>query len=103
MRRAVSVTLDQENLLWLRVQAGMTARGSLSEVLDRLVTDARAAGRAEAVAIRSVRGTIDLPDSDPALEEADAYIREQFSKAVRRPVLVRDPPVRSTAKRKKRG
>jgi hypothetical protein len=103
MRRAVSVTLEQDNLLWLRAQAGATARGSLSDVLDRLVTDARAAGRTEAAAIRSVRGTVDLPDSDPALEEADAYIREQFAKAIRRPMLVKDPPARYGAKRKRRG
>ena len=103
MRRAVSVTLGTDNLLWLRAQAGTTARGSLSEVLDRLVTDARAAGRTEAAAIRSVRGTIDLPDNDPALEGADAYIREQFARSARRPMLVKEPPGRYGAKRKRRG
>jgi hypothetical protein len=97
------VTLGEDNLLWLRAQAGASARGSLSDVLDRLVTGARASGRTDAAAIRSVRGTIDLPEGDPALEGADAYIRAQFDRSVRRPVLVKDPPARYAAKRKRRG
>src|SRR5687767_2238844 len=103
MRRAVSVTLEEDNLLWLRAQAGASARGSLSEVLDRLVTGARESGRTDAAAIRSVRGTIDLPEGDPALEGADAYIRAQFDRSVRRPVIAQDPPARYSAKRKRRG
>jgi hypothetical protein len=97
------VTLGEDNLLWLRAQAGATARGSLSEVLDRLVTGARESGRTDAAAIRSVRGTIDLPQEDPALESAAAYIRAQFDSSVRRPVLVKDPPARYATKRKRRG
>ena len=103
MRRAVSVTLEIDNLLWLRAQAAATARGSLSEVLDRLVTDARDAGRTDARAIRSVRGTIDLPEDDPDLTGADTFIRAQFEKSVRRPVLVKERPARFTARRKRRG
>ena len=103
MRRPVSVTLGEDNLLWLRARAGTTARGSLSEVLDRLVSDARESGRVDAAGIRSVRGTIDLPDDDPALEGADAYIRAQFEKSVRRPALVKDPPARHSAKPRRRG
>lgn len=103
MRRPVSVTLGVDNLLWLRARAGTTARGSLSEVLDRLVSDARESGRVDAADIRSVRGTIDLPDDDQALEGADAYIRAQFERSVRRPVLVKDPPARYSGKPKRRG
>jgi len=95
--------LRPDNLLWLRAQAGATARGSLSEVLDRIVTEARAGGRTEAAAIRPVRGSIDLPDSDPALEEADAYVRDQFARSISRPILVKDPPAKYRAKRKRRG
>jgi hypothetical protein len=103
MRRAVSVTLKTDNLLWLRAQAAATVRGSLSEVLDRLVSDARDAGRTDARAIRSVRGTIDLPEDDPNLEGADAAIRAQFERSVRRPVVVKERPARYTAGRKRRG
>ena len=103
MRRALSVTLQHDNLVWLRAQAGATARGSLSRVLDQLVTDARTAGRTEAAAIRSVRGTIDLPDGDPDLEGADAYVRAQFETAMRRPFLVKEPAPRSQPKRMRRG
>ena len=100
MRKAVSVTLKTDNLLWLRAQAAASSRGSLSEVLDQLVTDARESGRTDARAIRSVKGTIDLPDDDPALEQADAFIRTQFDKSLRRPVLVKEQRARYTGPRK---
>jgi hypothetical protein len=103
MRRPVSVTLKTDNLLWLRAQAAASAKGSLSEVLDRLVTDAREAGRTDARAIRTVKGTIDLPDDDPALEGADAFVRAQVERSVRRPVLVKASRTRDTVPRKPRG
>jgi hypothetical protein len=103
MRKAVSVTLQQDNVVWLRAQAAASSTGSLSEVLDRLVTDARASGRTDARAIRSVIGTIDLAEDDPALEGADAYIRAQFEKSVRRPVLVNESRARYVKQRKSRG
>ena len=98
------MTLHADNLLWLRSQAAATSRGSLSEVLDRLVTDARASGRTEESAIRTVRGTIDLSDDDPDLEKADAYVRAQFDKSIRRPMLVKDSRGRyAPSRRKPRG
>lgn len=103
MRKAVSVTLKTDNLLWLRAQASATARGSLSEVLDQLVTDARTSGRTDERAIRTVRGTIDLPDDDPMLEQADALIRAQFDKSLRRPIVVKNVRARYTGPRKRRG
>ena len=102
MRKAVSVTLGADNVLWLRAQAAATARGSLSEVLDRLVSDARGAGRIDAAAIRSVVGTVDLPDDDPGLERADAYLRAQFDKSLRRPIVVKERAASYRASRKKR-
>jgi hypothetical protein len=103
MRKAVSVTLHADNLLWLRAQATASAKGSLSEVLDALVTEARAAGRQDAKSIRSVVGTIDLPEDDPDLEGADAYIRAQFDRSVKRPVLVKESRSKDQASRKRRG
>jgi hypothetical protein len=90
MKRPVSITLEEENLLWLRGQAAATSRGSLSEVLDRLVTNARVSGQRDPASIRSVKGTIDIADDDPALEHADAYVRSLFDASLRRPVLVKE-------------
>ena len=103
MRKAVSVTLKTDNLLWLRAQAAASSRGSLSEVLDQLVTDAREAGRTDDKAIRTVKGSIDLPDDDPALEQADAFVRAQFDKSIRRPVLVKEARAGFAGARKRRG
>jgi hypothetical protein len=103
MRKAVSVTLKTDNLLWLRAQASASARGSLSEVLDRLVTDARTWGRTDERAIRTVRETIDLPDDDPMLEEADTFIRAQFDRSLRRPIVVKEKRARYSGARKRRG
>ena len=102
MRKAISITLSEDNLLWLRGQAARSARGSVSELLDRLVAEARQGGRTDPSAIRSVVGTIDIPDDDPDLRGADAYIRTMFSASLREPMLVRE---RSTGARKgkKRG
>jgi hypothetical protein len=60
MKRAISITLGEDNLLWLKGQAGANANGSVSEVIDRLVREARTAGRTDAAAIRSVVGSLDL-------------------------------------------
>ena len=104
MKRAVSVTIDEDNLLWLKAQAAATAKGSVSEILDRLVGDARAEGRTDAAGIRSVAGTIDLPLDDPDLEQAATYVRTMFDRSLRRPMLVKEtPPARRARKAKRRG
>lgn len=100
MKRAVSVTLQEDNLLWLRGQAAASASGSLSEVLDRLVHDARTSGRTDAAAIRSVVGTIDLPPGDPDLSAADSYVRALFDASLRRPMLVKEKAPRYKTRKK---
>ena len=92
MKKAVSVTLGEDNLLWLRGQAAASANGSLSEVLDRLVQDARMSGRTDVKAIRSVAGTIDLPADDADLSGSDSYVRALFDRSLQRPMLVRERP-----------
>ena len=77
-KQAVSVTLAVENLLWLRGQARTSGARSVSEILDRLVSEARTTGRVHEHSIRSVVGTIRIADSDPALLDADAAIRSLF-------------------------
>lgn len=92
MRKAISITLSRDNLLWLKGQAGRTSKGSVSEVLDQLVAEARLGGHAAADTVRSVVGSADLPGDDPALLEADAYIRGAFAASARQPFLVREDP-----------
>lgn len=92
MRKAISITLSEDNLLWLRGQAARSARGSVSELLDRLVAEARNGGRTDPSAVRSVVGSVDLPDDDPDLAGADAYIRTLFGTSTRQPMRVRERP-----------
>jgi len=93
MKSAISITLHRDNLVWLKGQAAAKTRGNVSEVVDRLIHEARTAGRTDPATIKSVAGTIDLPDDD-ALAEADAYVRTQFDRSLSRPMLVRDTPPR---------
>lgn len=104
-KKAVSVTLDATNLVWLRARAGACGARSLSELLDRLVAEARTKGSAPPPT--SVVGTIDVPSSDPLLLGADETIRAMFSPSLQRPLLVREPGARYHAparrKRARRG
>ena len=105
-RRPISVTIEEDNLLWLKAQAAATPRGSVSAVLDRLVADARVEGRMNMSAVKSVAGPIDLPADDPGLEGASAYMRDVFDWSLRRPMHVKEdgplpaPPKRRSAKRR---
>jgi hypothetical protein len=89
MRKAISITLDETNILWLKGQAGASSKGSVSDVLDRLVTRARQQGHGDMAAVRSVAGTIDLPDDD-GLDAAGAYVRSMFDRSLRRSMLVKE-------------
>lgn len=95
----MSVTLADDNLLWLKGQAAATTGGNVSEVLDRLVQKARTGGTQE-IATRSVAGTIDLPADEP--DDSDSYVRDLFERSLRRPVPMRERPMR-TRPRTKRG
>jgi hypothetical protein len=88
-KQPLSVTLERDNLLWLR---GLTARGkrkSLSDALDALVTAARLAGTQHGPS-RSVAGTVDIPPDDPDLAGADAYIRSLFAASLSKPLVARE-------------
>jgi len=93
-KTGVSVTLSDDNLLWLKARTQAAKARSLSETLDGLVTEARLAGRTPDALIRSVVGTVDVADDDPNLERADAYIRDVFSASAGRPVMVRETRTR---------
>jgi len=43
-KRAISVTLAADNITWLRGRVGASGLRSVSELLDRIVTDARQRG-----------------------------------------------------------
>jgi hypothetical protein len=90
MKKPASITLDTQNLLWLKGQAAASPGGTVSGVVDRLITEARLGGRAAAESIRSVVGTIDLPDDDEDLKQADRQVRAMFAISVRRPTLVKE-------------
>ena len=103
MRKAISITLSEDNLLWLRGQAGKATGGNVSELLDRLVGEARQAGWADPAAVRSVVGSVDLPDDDPELQQADAYIRGLFAESAAQPILVRERGPRARSGKRSRG
>lgn len=106
-RKAVSLTLDEQNLLWLRARSKAFGRGNLSETVNALVTEARAGRLGAPMAPRSVVGTIDIVADDPELEQADDAIRELFAASISRPFLVRENagrrPVPRPARKGKRG
>jgi len=95
--------MSEDNLLWLRGQAAQTTRGSVSEVLDRIVGEARTAGWADPAAVKSIIGTVDLPDDDPDLAEAEAHIRSIFAASSQRPMLVRERAVGARPRKPRRG
>jgi hypothetical protein len=98
MKQALSVTMQEDNILWLKGQAAATTGGNVSEVMDRLVRQARTSGAGD-VAVRSVVGSIDLP-SDAALDAAGTYVRALFERSLRRPLLVKARrPARNRARR----
>ena len=91
MKKAISVTLKSENLLWLKAQAAARTGGNVSEIVDRLIRDARATSTTDRAAIRSVVGTINLPD-DESLAEAESSVRTMFDRSLSRPMPVRETP-----------
>jgi len=82
------VTLQRDNLLWLRGRAASGKRRSLSEALDQVVTEARLGGHPDEV--RSVVGTVDIAQDDADLNQADAAVRLLFEDSLSRPFLARE-------------
>ena len=79
-RRSVSMTLDTDNLLWRRAQAGPGR--SVSRIVDDLVSDARRSRLRPDARVRSVAGTVDLRNFDP--EAANRDVRALFDAGNRR-------------------
>ena len=86
-KQALSVTLDADNVTWLRGRAGAAGIRSVSELLDQLVTAARQSGQIGPS--RSVVGSIDIDPGDPMLAQADEVVRGMFDMALGRPLANR--------------
>ena len=87
-KRAISVTIEADNLTWLKGRVDATGSRSVSELLDRLVAQARANGPVGPV--RSVIGTIDIDPADASLEQADEVVRALFDASLRRPMVFKE-------------
>jgi hypothetical protein len=87
-KEAISVTLDADNITWLRGRATAGGSRSVSDLLDQIVTAARSA-RGPVVA-RSVAGTIAIDAGDPTLDTADAAVRALFDASLGRPMMARE-------------
>lgn len=81
-KQAISVSLDPDNVVWLRAQTRSTGCRSVSELLDRLIREARTGSQERIPSVRSVVGRIKIAVSDPGLSSADAAVRELFSAAL---------------------
>jgi hypothetical protein len=101
-KQAISVTLEADNLTWLKGRAGAAGLRSVSELLDQLVRAARESGRTGPS--RSVIGTIDVDASDPWLEGADDALRDLVETSLGRPMMVREvaPPYGTRGRKKAR-
>jgi len=87
-KQAISITLEADNVTWLRGRAGAAGLRSVSELLDQLVTAARESGAGGRTT--SVVGTIDIDSGDPLLERADEAIGALFDASLARPLVLKE-------------
>jgi hypothetical protein len=87
-KQAISVTLEADNVTWLKGRAGAAGLRSVSELLDQLVTTARESGGGRHTT--SIVGTIDIDPGDPLLEHADEAIGALFDASLSRPLMVKE-------------
>ena len=100
-KQSISVTLETDNLVWLKGRADAAGLRSVSELIDRLVHDARRVGAG--APSRSVVGTVDVSGEDPDLEHADAAVRSLFERSLGRPVVVKESSPSHGRSRKRSG
>jgi hypothetical protein len=99
-KQAISVTLEADNLTWLRGRARAATR-SVSETLDRLIVGARKSGvPGEA---RSVVGTILISAEDPELVTADQAVRSVVARSLGLAASVRGRKAKPERPRRPRG
>lgn len=100
-KKAISLTLAESNLLWLKGRARVLAGGSLSGAVDQLIDEARAGRLGATAPARSVVGTIDVPDEE-ALAAAGEAIRGIFTGSLERSPVVKDAPASQRAAKRAR-
>ena len=100
-KKAISVSLDPSNLMWLRAQVVSSGCRSVSEILDRLIREARTNNSEQDATTRSVVGTILIAESDPTLSTADAAIRAIFTASLDCQPATTDRKARSTKVRQR--
>ena len=99
-KKAVSVTLDEVNIHWLKGRARVTG-GNVSDAIDKLITHARTGGKTASGPWPSMVGTIDLGD-DPDLLKADDVVRAWFAESLSRPFDVHEDPLAARKRRASR-
>ena len=77
IKKPISVTLTRDDLLWFRAQTASKGCRSVSQMLYRLILEARNAQ--ETPPSQSVVGTVRLDPSDPDLLKADAVLQALFA------------------------
>src|SRR5262245_308498 len=97
-KRPISVTLDVDNLLWLKGQTASGKRRSLSDTIDAVVTAARTGAHGNLTS-RSVVGTIDIAPDDPDLNQADAFVRKELETSLARPLTAHESRTTYTVRR----
>jgi hypothetical protein len=74
----ISVTLDTDNLLWLKARTQASGSRSVSAVLDELITKAR---RSKGPAT-SVVGLVSFPEGVEGLERGTQEVRQLFERSL---------------------
>ena len=88
-KTAISLTIEQTNLLWLKGRARVMSGGSLSGAIDQLIAEARAGRLGQGDPPRSVVGTIDLPDERSLSAGAEA-LTALFDTSLSRPIFIHE-------------
>lgn len=78
MKTAISITLAPDNLLWLKARAQARGNRSISSAVDEILSEARRLSGP----VRSVVGTIRLPEGEAGLSRGDEEIRRLFTRAL---------------------
>lgn len=89
-KQAISVTLEADNLAWVRGRALAAGRLSVSEMLDRLIEEARTGGAGSRPGVRSVVGTVEVASEDPELLTADEAVRALLAQGIARSARAMD-------------
>lgn len=87
-KKAISVTLEKSNLLWLRSQVAHRGARSISEVLDQILVATRSSSE-DPSAVRSVKGTVEIDEASLDLSLATSVLRGEFEASLARPLRAR--------------